>query len=118
MAIRVAGQDIEDLPAQQVLCINSGISRGILQQLVAVSKGRAAGILVFFFVPVPQGLAEVLLVQTLYFTAFIPYAIIALNLRIETIFNGMQFNIDYGQFDLFGQITDKCFIGRQMTIVC
>ena len=111
MAIRVAGQDIENLPAQQVLCINGGISRGILQQLVAGSEGRSAGFLVFSFMSVSQRLAEVFLVQTLHFTAFIPYAVLTLNLRIESLFNGMQFDIDHRQADLFGQVAGKRLIG-------
>jgi len=88
MAIRVAGQDIDDLPAQQVLRIDGGIRRGILQQLVAVGKGRAAVFLVFFLKPVSQRLAEVFLVQTLHFSAFlrvgIPYAIISVGYRVNS----------------------------------
>ena len=52
MAIRVADQYIEDLPAQQLLRIDGGIRLGILQQPVAVRKAWTAGILIFFLKPI------------------------------------------------------------------
>ena len=43
MTIGIARQDIEYLPAQQVLEIIGGVAGNILNQLVTLRKGRAAG---------------------------------------------------------------------------
>ncbi len=72
MAIGVARQHIEDLPAQQVLHVDGRLAGGLLHQTVALREGRSAMFLIFLFVPVTQGLAEILLVQSLHLAAVIP----------------------------------------------
>ena len=62
MAIGVARQDIEDLPAQQVLRVDGRLAGGLLHQTVALREGRSAMFLILLLVPVTQGLAEILLV--------------------------------------------------------
>ncbi len=66
MAVRVARQDVEDLPAQQMPGIDRRIAGYILHQAVALGKGRPAELLIFLLMPVAQGLAEIFLMQPLY----------------------------------------------------
>lgn len=67
------------MPAQKVLGVDHRIGRRVENQLVAIGKGRAAAVLVFFVVPVPQRLAKIFLMQAAYLTLIVQLAVISVS---------------------------------------
>ena len=72
MAIRIAGEDVEYLPAQQLLQVGGGIGGSVPDQPATVRKRGAAVLLVLPFVSESQSLAEIFLVQPGDPAAFLP----------------------------------------------
>jgi len=54
VAVRVARQHVEDLPAQQVLRVDGRFAGGLLHQTVTLREGRPAVFLVFFLMSVTR----------------------------------------------------------------